>query len=415
MLIGGGRRAVGRRLQPSGEAFRPRRRMARADDAEAGPARWPFGPWLVGARGRHGRNASSKAAGRPRVEWPPIDQATKSFVRCLSDMALNDIPGVFSKYFVVGFFLPAFVAVFSLWLAASSAFVPNALDQYSQPTELLILGGVALVAGLALSGVSYYVTRFFEGYPLERLSRWPVARLVDRGALALQRRRYDRLLAIRRDKSRPDKDRIRALSHLDRFYPRREALLPTRLGNAIRAFERHSNKRWGLDGVTIWPRIEALLSADERELLEDSKINVYVFLNAAAGALVVGAFLVVDQAVNTPQPASFWPLYAVPFALAYVLYRLAVAPAADWGDYVRSSIDLHRLEIYEKLGVRRPASFTDERELAVKVNQMLLYGRPLLSDDLWRPEQAGNEKAKAGSVPTLVVALRRARGKERDM
>jgi len=41
--------------------------------------------------------------------------------------------------------------------------------------------------------------------------------------------------------------------------------------------------------------------------------------------------------------------------VAYALYRVALGPAIDWGDRVRSSIALHRLEIYDKLGVRAPA------------------------------------------------------------
>jgi hypothetical protein len=311
-------------------------------------------------------------------------------------MGLKDITGVFSRYFVVGFFLPSFIALVSLWLTASSEFVPNELEQHSQATELLILGGIAVVVGLALSGASYYITRFFEGYPLEHRSRSRGVRTVYRRAIALQRRRYDRLRAISDDKSQPKKDRRRAAWLLDRYFPpSRDALLPTRVGNAIRAFESHSTSRWGLDSVTIWPRIEALLSAGERELLVDSKIDFYVFLNAAVGAVAVGAFLVVDQAVYTPQPAWFWPLYAIPFVLAYIFYRRAVEPATAWGDHVRSGIDLHRLEMYEKLGVRRPTSFSDERQLALQVNQVLLYGRSVLSDDLWRPENADDEEPNA--------------------
>jgi hypothetical protein len=330
-------------------------------------------------------------------------------------MALKDITGVFSRYFVVGFFLPAYIALVSLWLLASSDFLPDELEEHSQATELLILGGVAVIAGLALSGGSYYVTRLFEGYPLERASRWPVARALDRGAIALQRRRYDRLVAIRDDKSKPPKERQRAAWSLDRYFPpRRDALLPTRVGNAIRAFESHSDVRWGLDSVTIWPRIEAVLSADEREFLVDSKVNFYVFLNAAAGAFVVGVCLVVDQTVNAPHPAWYWPLYAIPFALAYAFYRLAIDPATDWGDAVRSSIDLHRLEIYEKLGVRAPTSFSDERKLALRVSQALLYGRPLLGDDLWRAADAEDEKADGEDEGQTRPDLGIARRGERD-
>jgi hypothetical protein len=108
-------------------------------------------------------------------------------------MSLGDFTGVFSRDFVVGFFLPALAALFSLWLLASSEFVPGALEEYSQATQLLIIGGFAVVVGLALSGVSYYVVRLFEGYPLGRRSTWPLVRNVYRGAIALQRRRYDRV------------------------------------------------------------------------------------------------------------------------------------------------------------------------------------------------------------------------------
>ena len=282
-------------------------------------------------------------------------------------MGLTSITGVFSRYFIVGFFLPAYIAVLALWYFASSAFIPSELASHSQATQVLILGAVALVIAMGLSGLSYYITRFYEGYPLAqaaapleagRLSRWAIKwlgiRALCRGATALQRRRYDRLCAIRGDKNRPAGDRARAGLRVDVWFPeKREALLPTRVGNAIRAFERHSNVRWGLDGVTVWPRIEALLAADDRELVVNAKINLYVFLNASLGAFVVGLCLVIDKAVNVPQPAWEWVLYVIPFLLSYVLYRGAISGATEWGDAVRSSIDLHRLELYEKLASER--------------------------------------------------------------
>jgi hypothetical protein len=160
------------------------------------------------------------------------------------------------------------------------------------------------------------------------------------------------------------------------------------VGNAIRAFEQYSNVRWGLDGFTVWPRIQALLSADERDLVDEARTNFYVFVNGSLGAFVVGVCLVVDKAMNASHPTWDWALYAVPFFLvSYFLYVGAISPAADWGDTVRSSIDLHRLDLYEKLGVRAPTSFGDERDIASKVNKALLFGRPLLKDDLWRTEK----------------------------
>jgi hypothetical protein len=316
-------------------------------------------------------------------------------------MSLSDITSVFSRYFVVGFFLPSYIALVALWVCASDGFVPNTLAQHKETVQLVILGGVALVAALALSGLSYPIIRVFEGYPLRRLNRLPLLRRIYRKVIASQVRAYRKLRAVRDDRSGKPDDRARAGWLLERFFPQEEEdLLPTRLGNTIRAFEQHPNVRWGLDGVTIWPRIDALLSADERELHVDAKIDLYVFINASLGASIVGVCLLVDKATNVTDPVAGWAFYAIPFVVAYALYRASVGPAAIWGDAVRASFDLHRLEMYEKLGIRDPKSFSDERQMAVRINQALLYGRPPLGDDLWRGEALA---APPGSQQSGVV------------
>lgn len=314
-------------------------------------------------------------------------------------MALSDITNVFSRYFVVGFFLPAYAWLLALWLTASSDLIPKALKGHSQTTQVLILGGAALVAGLMLSGLSYYITRLYEGYGLERLRDSRALGWLRRGAIALQARRYERLLEVRQNKQAPAWKRAEAAWYLDKWYPKnRDDLLPTRVGNAIRAFEQHSNARWGLDGVTVWPRIAALLSADERELEVDAKINFYVFINASVGAYAVGICLVVDAEMHKSPAAWHWLFYGIPFLVGYVLYRAAIGPAVDWGDSVRAGIDLHRLDLYEKLGVRAPTSFSDERQIADTVNKALLYGHPLLTDDLWRSDRTGSKPDQTQST-----------------
>jgi hypothetical protein len=298
-------------------------------------------------------------------------------------LGLTEVTGVLSRYFVVGFFLPAYVSLIALWLTASDNFIPNALDRYSEATELVILGGVALVFALVLSGLNYPLVRWFEGYPLQRLRRWPGLKLVPNAAIALQRWAYNRLVKIRDDQDQPEQDRKRTYTRLDKDFPKSpSALLPTRLGNVMRAYERHSNVRWGIDGLTIWPRVSALVSDAERQLLVDAEIDLFVFLNAAFGALVVGICLVVDKAIHG-NGLWEWLLYAIPFLVAYALYRMSIGPAVSRGAVVRASIDLHRLEVYEKLGVRKPNSFSDERELGKAVGQLLLYGEPWLPDDRW--------------------------------
>jgi hypothetical protein len=135
-----------------------------------------------------------------------------------------------------------------------------------------------------------------------------------------------------------------------------------------------------------------LLADGERELLVDAKINFYLFVNASIGAFIVGVCLVVDKVINTPGSHWAWVLYVVPFLVSYITYRASIGPATDWGDGVRSSIDLHRLEMYEKLGIRTPESFSDEKVLSAAVNKALLFGLSL-PDELWRAaEKEGAEE-----------------------
>jgi hypothetical protein len=306
-------------------------------------------------------------------------------------MGLGSVSGVFSREFVVGFFLPAYVAVVALWLTASRALIPDSLERYTEAAQLAILGGIALIAALALSGMSDYVVRAVAGYPLRRAAGLPLIGLTYRLLVWIQRRRYNRLLKARANTQDAYKRGIAAWE-LDCSFPHDDnLLLPTRVGNAFRAFEQHANTRWGLDGVTVWPRIEALMSAGERELIAEARTNFFVFINGSLGAFTVGIALAVDKAVHAPEPALHWPLYALPFVVGYSAYRLSLAPTLVWGEHVRAAVDLHRLELYEKLGVRAPTSFSDERDVVARqVNKALIYGRPRLSDELWR--HAGAER-----------------------
>jgi len=301
-------------------------------------------------------------------------------------MALTDVTGFFSRYFIVGFFIPAYISLVSLWLTATSRFIPDALENHSQGTQLLILGGLAIVLALALSGVSTGTLRLFEGY-------WPfVPRRIYAAACRVQTRKYHRLRRLRESEDNDSAARARAALLLDRnFSDRPDRILPTRLGNIFQAAYNHSNVRWGLDGVTIWPRVETVLSDGERQLLLDAKIDFYVLINSVLGAYVVGVCLFLDKWANGSRTVPSWLSWIIALAIGFTLLRVAEAPALNWGENIRSSIDLHRLEIYEKLGVRSPTSFSDERELAKRVSQALLFGQPLLSDDLWGPRAGADD------------------------
>jgi hypothetical protein len=306
-------------------------------------------------------------------------------------LSLSDVTGLLSRYFVVGFFAPAFFGLLALTLLATSDFYPSWLEPQTE-TGLLFVGSLAVLVGLLLEGLNYPLIRLFEGYPLlsrrsRRIADWLKARqLTVYNELATTK-------ALAQSATTTEDEYASgalAWSRLDTTFPRAQDILPTRFGNVVRAFENYAHDRWGLDAIPVWPRIEALLSEQERDLHVAAKTYVAFFLNCIVVASLVGAALIADAVVNQPLSSLWLWLYVVPFLLALLFYRFAVDAAARWGSEVRSSIDLHRLELYERLGLRPPHDIDDERSnIAPAVTNLLLYGIAPPTT-VWRGAPPGN-------------------------
>jgi hypothetical protein len=290
-------------------------------------------------------------------------------------MGLQAFAGVFSRYFVVGFFLPAFFALVALSQLLDNGTLPSGYRAESGGTQILILGGLALLIGLLLSGLHYLVLRLFEGYPLSQLAErdgrwgkvheWAISRW--RRELEETRKRLEGPASPRRTGA--------AITLQTSFPPEEQELLPTRFGNIIRAFERHPNLRYGLDGLAAWPRMSALMNDSELADLSDRQADVAFFINGALVAGLTALAVAIDGLVHM----CLGELFAAPTALlvSFALYFGALNAAKRWGSAVRSAFDLHRGELYTKLGVKLPLTDAEERRLAKRVNRMLLYAEPI--------------------------------------
>lgn len=276
-------------------------------------------------------------------------------------MSIRDISGVFSRFFITGFFLPAFFTLFVLWITVSSELQPDEFERESKGTQVLVLGGFALLVALILLGLRHPFIRFFEGYPFQFrpliwLQRWS-----------------------RRRMARRKPGTVGTRWRLDRLFPQEEnRLLPTRVGNAIRAAEDHAYIRYGLDHIAVWPRVDSLLNEREQELHSNARSDLHFFLNSAIGSVVVGVVLIIDQGLDPRLHEWSTLVYALPFVTAWGIYRMAVGAAEAWGLEMRVSVDMHRFELYDKLGVRRPPTPTEEKTtIAPAVNRFLLTGDEL--------------------------------------
>jgi hypothetical protein len=66
-------------------------------------------------------------------------------------VGLRDVTGVFSRYFIVGFFLPMFFSLLAIWISVGSDGIPSdTFQDHGARDQVLVLGGLALLAGLLL-------------------------------------------------------------------------------------------------------------------------------------------------------------------------------------------------------------------------------------------------------------------------
>lgn len=68
-------------------------------------------------------------------------------------MGLSDVAGIFSRKFIVGFFVPVFFAGFALSRLVDSSALPTSYRQAGDATQVLVVGACAVLVGLLLSGL----------------------------------------------------------------------------------------------------------------------------------------------------------------------------------------------------------------------------------------------------------------------
>jgi hypothetical protein len=245
---------------------------------------------------------------------------------------------------------------------------------------VIIVGAGGVFVALLLSGLQHPLTRLLEGYPLARARKLPVLGKLYAWRLRHWQQVFDRLAAALDGPAGPD--RTAAARRLHTCFPaRRDLLLPTEFGNVLRAFETHPRLRYGLDGIAIWPRVAMLFNDTEKAEVEEASADVQFFTNLMVVTVLAGLLLAVDAAAHA-DGAGHGVLYvaiglAATAALSAIWWRAAISAARRWGSPVRAAFDLHRLELYERLGVKTPQTAAEEQVVGTAVNRLLMFAEPL--------------------------------------
>jgi len=326
---------------------------------------------------------------------------------------LGELPKLADKAFILGFFLPTFL--FALALAGLFHDQPwgkTLLDAAGQTGGWdALLYFVLAVWGCAvlLMMVNHTELQILEGY------RWPVSKI------SMFRRSEERRFA--RKQARADelarqwdeqgdafpKEQLKELAGLQRELVQQFPLdesnrLPTRFGNAIRAFEVYSSKIYGADSIPLWLHLSTTIPTDFQGALDDARAQVNCAVNicffaAVTCLLAIARFVWGFDWHVLGSPADLGAVKAALFndtigidlliaIVAAIVCRLAylfsIKLVYPWGDLVKAAFDCYLPDLAKKMGFELPETADKRYEFWQAVSRQAIYWERL-EPAKWKP------------------------------
>jgi hypothetical protein len=199
-------------------------------------------------------------------------------------------------------------------------------------------------------------------------------------------------------------------------------VLPTRFGNAIRAFEVYPRDIYGADGVAIWLRLASVMPKQFADQIQDTRSQIDFLINCCFFSAII-AFLGLSRTIYSASwhdldlytttgvhafissIDKFWLWWAAGGAVAtYVFYRWAVTCVPAWGDLVMSAFDCYLPELAGQLGFELPTTEAERLRFWTTFSLQLIYRRepngetPFHIED-WKQAQSKsvNKELECGS------------------
>lgn len=288
----------------------------------------------------------------------------------MADSFVSGVGGKLAEQFVAQLYAPAYV----FWAGGAALYARahwstvRSLVGTLRESEIVVLGAawLLLVTASAAIGQRFEpgVIRLLEGYHWpkwlsnrprrffqgrynndEKLLQQLAPKVISATTTAAEREQYI-AADLRRHGMPPDPKDI----------------MPTRLGNILRASERRIEAKYGLEPRICWARLWLLISKDTRD-----------DLSAARSALDIGARSFLWGGLFAIW--TFWSWWALPLTVAALLasYAWMMSAADEYGELLESAFDLFRFALYKSLCLAPPADSSAEPAL----------GR-LLTEFLWR-------------------------------
>jgi hypothetical protein len=251
----------------------------------------------------------------------------------------------------------------ALWTAGYGRELAGRLSVLPVVLQLVWLAAaVALVTGSAIVAelLTLPVLRFLEGY-------WVISRPLRLLAVRRMKRSDERLQMLSGKQMRGEIKHPQQLAAAElraHDFPAPDSVMPTRLGNILRAAEDRPRHVYGLDPVVCWPHLWLSLDKETQQELAQSRRDL-------DGAARLWLWFLLFAAWSW---AAWWaPLVALA-GCAVTYYGAMLARARGYGALVQAAFDLHRRKIYEGLGWPFPQSPEEEAMCGLSVTNFLWRG-----------------------------------------
>lgn len=249
--------------------------------------------------------------------------------------------------------------------------------------EFIILVYVVLstIIAYALFSGNYQIVRLFEGYKFQQCLL-----LFTKINKKIRYRISKRLGKVRSKIDKQDDNpkqhklfRIESklIYKIETIFPKyHEDIMPTKLGNIFRSFEDYPREKYGIETVTIWPRLLLVLPATTHRHIEDAQNSLMFFLVASFLSFLFSfeVFLLALIGVkNNWKLDVFVAFFSISIIIGYFLYRISLDSALNFGDIIKSLFDLYRKVLLAELQIPIDEPLTKERKRWEKLSNFLYF------------------------------------------
>lgn len=296
---------------------------------------------------------------------------------------------ILDRNFVVGYAIPSVVLILlGRALLPLFGLVPDflKLDGAEPFKDTTLVALLVLSISILLMSLNWSILRFFEGYwrvelggrVLDRTYKWNChyvkrwRKLRDK-IDGLTQERDDCLKQGKSFLNSSERQRVIAIAYFaERFPSEQHQVLPTKLGNAIRAFEDYPRVMYGIESISGWSRLNAVIPKEYRELMDQARADMCLWLNLLFIDLVLLTGYLVAALVKRKCPEALLVLPAL-VLLPFFLSAKTTSAAIGWGEWVKAAFDLFLPDLREKLGYSKPPGLKEDRELWMAFSQAITF------------------------------------------